>query len=158
PSSGTTGGTITYTVAANTGPQRTGQITVAGPGGSATLIVEQAGQPCVYTLNPASDSVPADGGLFRTTLTRSASCVGSWTPSSDVPWLSGFSPNSGSADATIGYNVAANPGPQRTGHITVAGPGGSAMLTVTQAALPCTYTLAPSAVTVQSNGGMQNAV
>ena len=57
---------------------------------------------------------------------------------------------------TIDYTVAPNPGAERTGHIDVLGPDGTAQLTVTQS--PCTYSLKPATQTVASKGGSFSTV
>ena len=155
PTSGTAGATINYVVQANTGALRIGSVTVTGPGGSVHVTVTQAAPPppCVYTLTPTSQSVPAAGGPFSTVLALAGACSGTWTAASDVSWITNVSPTSGTAGATINYVVQANTGALRIGRITVTGPGGSATLTVTQAQPPCTYTLNPATVTVPAAGG-----
>ena len=56
-SSGTDDGTVSYTVAANTGAARTGTLTIAG----LTTTVTQAGA-CAYTVAPTTQSVLVGGG------------------------------------------------------------------------------------------------
>jgi hypothetical protein len=44
-----------------------------------------------------------------------------WTAVSNSPFLTILSGSSGSGNGAVNYSVAANPGPQRTGTMTVAG-------------------------------------
>ena len=151
--SGTTNGTIVYTVQANTGPARFGRITLQGEGGTATLTVSQDAAQCTYALNPTSQPVVAGGSSFNTALVVAASCSGSWTASSDVPWITNISPGSGTTSATIAYTVQVNSGAARTGHVIVQGAGGTATLTVSQDAAACSYQLSPSTQVVPASVG-----
>ncbi len=115
--SGTPGsgnGTVNYTVAANSGPQRTGTLTVAGQ----TFTITQS-SGCTFTINPTSQNFTAAGGGGSTTVTAAASCA--WTATSNATWLTITSGTPGSGNGTVNYTVAANTGPQRTGTLTVAG-------------------------------------
>jgi hypothetical protein len=71
-----------------------------------------------------------------------------------VPWLTGFSPASGTGNATISFTVASYSGSTaRVGHITVQGAGGNVQLTVTQSPpSPCSYALNPPTRTVPAAG------
>jgi hypothetical protein len=157
--SGSAGGTINYTVAPNTGTTtRTGTITVQYTGGSAQLVVTQAGVPapagCTYTLTPASQSVPLDGGTFTATVSATGSGC-SWTASSSDSWITITSGTSATSTGTITYTVSMNPdATPRTGIITVNYSGGSAQLTVAQTPITaCIYTLSPASQNVPFGGG-----
>ncbi len=142
-SSGSGSGTVNYTVAANTGAQRTGTITVAGQ----TFTVTQAAGTCSYALTPTSASVGAasSNGSFTFTTTPATGC--SWTAVSNASWITTSS--SGSGSGTANYSVAANTGAQRTGTITVTGQ----TFSVTQAAGACTYALTPTSASVGAAAG-----
>jgi hypothetical protein len=56
--SGTGPGTVDYSVSANTGPERTGIMTIAGQ----TFTVTQAGGGCTYAIDPTSKHFSKDGG------------------------------------------------------------------------------------------------
>ena len=73
-SSGTDDGTVSYTVAANTGTARTGTLTIAG----LTTTVTQAGA-CTYTVAPTTQSVVTAGGsvAFYRRSTTTSGCA--WT-------------------------------------------------------------------------------
>jgi len=57
-SSGSGCGTVSYTVAQNTGSDRMGTISVSGK----TFTINQSGPVCPVTLNPTSEDFPAEGG------------------------------------------------------------------------------------------------
>jgi hypothetical protein len=146
-------GTIGYAVATHTGAEsRTGTITAGGQ----TYTITQSGAACSYALIPASQSMPAEGGAGTVTMTGTVDC--NWTAASSAPWLTIAGGASGSGGGTISYSVAPNGGGDRTGTITAGGQ----TFTVSQAGLPCTYTLAPTsqiltataaAATVNVNAG-----
>jgi hypothetical protein len=136
--SGSGNGTIAYTVAANTGPQRTGTITVAGK----TYTVTQ-NEGCVYSINPTSSTPfsPA-GGSGTVAVTSDAGCGWSATVSASAPWITITSGASGSGNGTVAYTVAPNNGLARSGTITIAGK----TFTVNQDN-GCVYTLTPTSST-----------
>ena len=125
--SGIGNGTVSFSVAPNTGPARTGTITIAGK----TFTVTQA-SGCVFTLSPTSASVPGNAGTGSFNVTNSvAGC--SYTAVSNNPFITITSGASGTNNGTVSYSIAANTtGSARTGTITV----GNQTFTITQAALP----------------------
>ncbi|MCU1288203.1 MAG: hypothetical protein JWN60_432, partial [Acidobacteria bacterium] len=141
-SSGTGNGTVQYTVAANTGLAREGKITIAGK----TFTVTQS-SGCSYVLSPTSNnSVAAAGGAFNFSVATASGCE--WTASSNVSWLTITTGASGTGTGTISYSVAANPGPMRSGIITIGGQ----MFTVMQEN-GCTININPTNQDFQSAGG-----
>ena len=70
----------------------------------------------VTSLSPTSQSAPGAGGSFTFTVTA-AGCA--WTTLSHASWLTVTSNASGTGNLVVGYSVGANPGPARTGVITV---------------------------------------
>jgi hypothetical protein len=137
-------GAASYSVAANTGPSRSGSMTVAGK----TFSVTQS-SGCTYTINPTSRTHTAGSGTAGIGVTTQTGCA--WTSVSNNSWitLTQFS-DQGVGNGTSDYVVAANTGPQRTGSITIAGQ----TYTVTQNALVCTYTLSPTSRThTPASGG-----
>jgi hypothetical protein len=120
---GTGNGTVTYTVSANTGPARSGTLTVAGK----TVTISQ-NSGCTYTINPTSQAFPTDGGTGGpVTVTTQSGCT--WTASSSASWITIASGASGTGNGTVTFTVAANTGGARTGTLTIAG----STFTVTQA-------------------------
>jgi Leucine-rich repeat (LRR) protein len=131
--SGTPGignGSVGYSVAANTGPARAGTITIAG----LTFTINQA-NGCTYAIDPTSASVVAGGGTGSVSVTAEVGCA--WTAISNDAWIVVDSGTPGDGSGTVGYTVAANTGPARSGTITIAGHA----FTVNQAAGTFTLTV-----------------
>ncbi len=141
-------GSVSYTVAANTGPNtRTGTMTVAGR----TFTVTQQGTPCTFSISPSSQSFTSDGGTGAVTIGAAPSgCQSARTATATASWITLSSGASGNGEGTLVYSVSANSGSSsRTGTITVAGRA----FTVTQDALACNYTINPSQANFPASGG-----
>jgi hypothetical protein len=132
---GTGTGTVTYSVAANSGPARTGTITVEGR----TFTVNQAGN-CGYTLFPVETSVGAAGASGQTFDVQTATGCG-WSAASNDTWITITGGASGTGTGTVTFNVASNSGAARNGTITAGGQ----TFTVNQLAVSCSYDLSPFA-------------
>ncbi|MCP4658216.1 MAG: DUF11 domain-containing protein [bacterium] len=139
--SGNGNGSVGYSVAANTGPARSGTITIAGH----TFTVEQA-SGCTYSIDPTSADYPVAGGSGSVNVTAAAVCP--WTAVSNDAWITVTSGASGSGNGSVGYSVAANSGPARNGTVTIA----EQTFTVNQAS-GCTYVLSPTSAMLPSTGG-----
>ena len=141
--SGTGSGTVTYSVAANSGAQRTGTITA---GGQTFTVTQSSG--CTYALNPASAPAPAAGAAGQTfQVVTAAACP--WTAASNAPWITITAGASGTGNGTVTYGVAANPGPARTGTITA----GNVTFTVNQAEdCAASFALEPTSASVPAAG------
>jgi all-beta uncharacterized protein len=131
--SGSGNGTVGVTATANTTPTaRTATLTIAGK----TVTVTQAGINCSYNVSPMTHAVTAAATTGNVTIDSPTGCA--WTAASGAAWLTVTAGGSGSGLGTATFSVAANTAQTaRTGTLTV---GGRAV-TVTQAAVPCTYTL-----------------
>ena len=143
--SGTGNGTVTIAVVANTGPMRSGTLTIAGQ----TVTVNQAAAAaCTYSLSSTALSVAAGGGATGpVTVTTAAGCT--WTATSNVSWLSITAGASGTGNGTVSINAAANTAAARTGSLTLA----TQTVTVNQAAPPCAYSVTPMTVSIGAAGG-----
>jgi hypothetical protein len=139
--SGSGSGTATFLVQSNSGAARSGVVTVAGR----AIPVQQDAAGCIYSISPSSASVPSSSstGTFALT-TNFANCP--WSVTSSAQWLTVTSAASGSGNATIAYSVAPNSGASRTGTISVGGQ----IFTVTQASVPCDYSISPASATAPS--------
>ena len=125
---------VAYSVDANTGGARQGSIMLTGGNTSASFQVNQD-NGCTYSLASTSQSATAAGGSFSIGITSGSGCT--WAASSSAGWIT--VPSSGTGN--VSYSVAANNTySTRSGTITVSG----SVFTVTQEALPCTYSLSPS--------------
>jgi RHS repeat-associated protein len=146
--SGVGNGTINYSVAANSGPQRNGTISINGQ----SFNIGQAPNPasCGYSLSKTSESLSEQASSGSVAMTTGAGCP--WNASSNAGWLTITSPTSGNGSATINYSVTANnSGAQRTGMITIGGKN----LTITQAPnqASCTFAISPGSQLVGVGGG-----
>lgn len=94
-----------------------------------TLTGSAAGS-CVATLNtPASLTAPALGVTGSIQITTASGCQ--WSAAADADWLS-ITPASGAGSAVVTYTVQSNPGPQRSGGLSIAGN----LMQITQQASP----------------------
>jgi hypothetical protein len=139
--SGTGGGTVQFSVSANTGGARSGQIAVGG----AALTISQAAVPCTLSISPAGQIVGAAGGGGTVTISTGDTC--GWTAASNRDWLTVTSGAAGTGSGSVSFSVAANTGAQRTGALTI----GSQTFTVTQDA-PCAFAIDPSSLTIGAAG------
>jgi hypothetical protein len=130
--SGTSFGTVTYNVAADTGPARTGHIIIGGQ----TFTVTQA-NGCTYAISPTSASLASSAATGQTVaVTAGTGCT--WTAVSNNPtWLTVTGGASGTGNGTVTYSATANTSTTaaRTGTITIGGQ----TFTVTQAKLCSAY-------------------
>lgn len=133
--SGSGSGAVNYAVAANTTINtRSGELSIGGQ----TFTVSQAGMPCTSSISPTSAAVGAAATQGSLAITMPAQCA--WTASSGDSWITIVSASTGFGSATLSYAVAANTGTaSRTGTIRVAGQ----LFDVTQAGVPCSYSVAP---------------
>ena len=138
--SGNGSGTVTFAVAATSGPARTGSLTVGGQ----TVTVVQ-GQGCTYAISPDTQTIPSSGGSGSVAVTAGAGCA--WSASSGAPWITITSGASGSGSGTVGFTAAATTGPTRSGTIAVAG----RTVTVVQGQ-GCTFAISPDSRSVPAAG------
>ncbi len=141
---GSGGGTVNYTVTANTGPARMGTMTIAG----ITFNVTQD-SGCTFMLTPTSQNFTAPGGANSVSVTQTTSC--GWTALSNDAFIIIDSGTPGSGNGTVGYHVTANTGPMRSGSMTIAG----ITFNVTQDAA-CAFNLSSLSQHFVSTGGMDS--
>ena len=108
--------TVTYSVAANTGVTRTGNITIAG----LAFPVTQAGNSCSYGIS-LGQMTATTGGLNDTvSISTQPACP--WSGSSNVSWITVTSASSGAGPGALGFFIANNTNSAtRTGVLSVAG-------------------------------------
>ena len=138
---GTGNGDVQFSVAATTGAARSATLTIAGQ----TFTVTQGGS-CAFGVSPSSYNLPATGGAGSVTVTSDPGCA--WTATSNAPWLTITSGATGTGNGATGFTAAANPGPSRTGTLTVGGQ----TVTVQQAG-SCSYAITPVSQAVAAAGG-----
>jgi len=116
PTTGIGPGTVTLTVAANTGALRSGSGTVNG----AAFMVNQSppAASCSYVISPSTQSFPASGGLGTIAVTAGSGCV--WTVGTPPPWVIWTGPTSGSGSGMVSFSVTANTGAVRSASLQIA--------------------------------------
>jgi hypothetical protein len=150
PQSGSGEARIQFSTAANTGTvARTGSLTVAAQRVTVRQLAASQPQPCTYTLDPSSRSIPAGGGEGTVAVTTRADCA--WSASDDAGWLT-VANNSGQGNATVRYTVQANTGTSSRS-VSLAIEGRSHRVTQAAAAPVCTYSLDPTSQTVSPSAG-----
>jgi N-acetylneuraminic acid mutarotase len=139
---GTGNGTVLYTVAANRADgRRTGTITV----GDRLFTITQSG--CEYSISPRAASFEASGGEGGINVNTGGDC--GWSVVSHAGWIF-INTGEGIGNGVASYSVDANPGPRRTGTITIGGK----TITVTQAAKAgCSASISPASASFGSSGG-----
>jgi hypothetical protein len=114
--SGTGNGTVNYSVAPNLGGARTATLTIAGQ----TFTVTQAAvAPCSYAISPNTQKVEGIASTASVSVSTAGGCT--WTAVSNVSWITVTSGATGTGSGTVTFNIAANPGKDRKGTLTVAG-------------------------------------
>jgi hypothetical protein len=136
PTAATGTGTARLAIAANSGPERSGTVTIAGQ----DVAVEQA-SGCSFQVSPRTLSAPTSGGVLSVSVVTAPACP--WTAKSEVAWIT----VTGAEGGSVRLTVAANAGPDRSGSVTVAGQA----VTVQQPS-GCTYGVSPTSLSFGANG------
>ena len=129
-------------VQANTGGPRSGAVVIAG---QAFTVLQDTG--CSFVVSPEAVRAPAAGGGARVEVAAAASCA--WTAVSHAGWIGVTGSAGGSGNGTFDLSVATNPGPARSGTVTVA----ARTVTVMQES-GCTFSLSATSVTMPGSGGV----
>lgn len=138
--SGTGAGRVEFSVAANTGPQRSGSLTVAGR----TVAVAQAGG-CTYSISPTTVDFPGAGATRSVSVSTAAGCP--WRTGTDLGWVQ-VEPASATGPGQAQLTAPANTSPPRSGEVSIAGRD----VAVTQAS-QCSYALVPPVSFYDASGG-----
>jgi len=101
---------------------------------------------CSYTASPASSLFYSYGGLADFSVVAPSGCA--WTPTPSASWITVTS-GRGPGISPLAITVAANPGPERSGGITI----GSGSILIKQAASGCSYGLSNSNPSFPQAGG-----
>jgi len=145
--SGATGsgpGTVNYSVAANPDAiARTGTITIGGE----TFTVNQDPVPCVFNIDPTSQSFPQPGGSGMVNVSAPVGC--DWTAVSNAAFITVTGGATGSGPGVVSFTVDPNPGTSpRIGTMTIGG----LTFTVNQQG-NCTFTISPTVRNFVVGGG-----
>ena len=149
--SGTSGdgtGSVQFSVAADSGPPRTGAVTVTGsiPPGNHPQNVSIIQEGCTYGFAPSSTTMGPAGGKSSFSVSADAGCQ--WSPVSINPWIT-ITSGPGNGNGTVSFSVASNVGAQRTGTISVA----DQTFTITQSN-GCTFGISTISQNFPSSGGL----
>jgi len=149
PLSGSGNGTVTLTVAPNSGVARTGDVVVAGR----SISVEQAAfgpAPCSYDLSPGVTSVGVSGGTLTYTMTTGPTCT--WQPAviqiGGTTYLAIIDPGLKTGSGSFHVQAAANPGMSLLGQVSA----GNVVRTIVQDENPgvCQVSVTPASLSLTS--------
>ena len=148
PASGSGPDTVTFTVAANGGGERTGSLSIAGRAFTVTQRAAAAPAPsCSYSIAPQSQSMGAAGGNGSTVaVSTAAGCA--WSARSNEGWITLGSGANGNGPGVVTFSAAANNAMARNGTLTIAGQS----FTVNQASA-CTFSINPTELSINEEGG-----
>ena len=124
---GTGAGTVRYIVAANTGAERSGTLTIAG---QTVTVTQHAPEGCAFSVTPSSLAIPAAGGSMTVDVKQTKGTTCGWSATASDAFVQVSSGASGTGDGTVALTIAANHGGARSASLTVAG----TTVTISQAA------------------------
>lgn len=144
--SGTGTTAVSYSYAANTGPARTGVITL---GGRTHTVTQASG--CTYTISATSALLLPNAQSASVGVTAASVCpwTAAVTSAANPQWLTITSGASGNGSGTVSYSVTANSGSTRTGVLTI----GNQIFTVRQVSAACSSQCAAAAAACAAAGG-----
>jgi hypothetical protein len=138
--SGAGDGQVQFAVTANTGPARSGSLTI---GGQTVSVSQPTG--CTFSVTPPAVDLPSSTQTASVSLATGAGCQ--WSAATNASWIS-LPQSSGSGPGQVSFVATANNGPRRSDSLTVAGH----RIAVNQDS-PCTWALAPPVHDLDANGG-----
>ena len=148
PGGGRGNGSLTLTVARNTGSARTGTVAV----GDQSVTVNQAAAPaCTITIDSTSAVFSHTGGEGRVRVTTQDTCT--WSVTGGTQWAQVTAPTGTATNSgDVRYTVAPNNGAQRSTTLSIGGQNH----VITQEAMPaptCSYTLSSNSQDFTAAGG-----
>jgi uncharacterized protein (TIGR03437 family) len=149
--SGSGNGSVSYTVAVNSGVLRTGAISI----GNQTFLVTQAASQstsCSYTASATPASFPATGGTGQISVQTDSSCA--WSVQNTVQWITMTAASSYSGNGTVNFTVTPNTSFQTRSTTLTAG-GQSVTISQDASAPPssCAVSLNPTSFSAPYTGG-----
>jgi hypothetical protein len=107
-------GTFDLSVAANTGPARSGTVTVAA---RTVTVMQESG--CTFSLSATSVTMPGSGGVGTVSVSTAGGCP--WSAVSGAAWITITDGASGSGSGNVQFAVEPNgTGAPRSGTLTIA--------------------------------------
>ena len=150
PANGQGNGQIQFRAVANPQPAtRLAEIDVNG----SRVSVRQEATPCQFDITPSTQAIDDSGGTGTIALTTIAGC--GWNATSNAEWITVTAGQSGNRSGSVAFSVAANPGSERTGTVSVAD---DTFTVIQEGALVCSYALEPSEGSVDGLGGQGSFV
>ena len=143
--SGAGDGQVQFAVTANTGPARSGSLTI---GGQTVSVSQPTG--CTFSVTPPAVDLPSSTQTASVSLATGTGCQ--WNAATNASWIS-LPQSSGSGPGQVSFVAAANDGPRRSDSLTVAGH----TVRVNQESR-CTWALAPPLHDFDANGGGGNVL
>ena len=143
--SGAGDGQVQFAVTANTGPARSGSLTI---GGQTVSVSQPTG--CTFSVTPPAVDLPFSTQTASVSLATGTGCQ--WNATTTASWIS-LPQASGSGPGQVSFVAEANDGPRRSDSLTVAGQ----KVTVNQESR-CTWALAPPVHDFDANGGRGNVL
>lgn len=131
---------VQFAAAANTGPARSGTLTIGG----FTVTISQA-NGCSYGVSPQDILVSAAGQTGPVDVATGAGCP--WRAASDSSWIT-VTPASATGPGQVTFGVGTNAGPPRSATLTIAG----RMVAFSQASA-CTWALSSPPYDMDPAGG-----
>jgi len=120
----------------------------AACGSSATVSTGPSPAKCQVSVTAPQAVLDPGGGSAAVTVATQAEC--GWSVTSDVGWITGFSPASGQGAGEVRFQVAANPTPSmRQGRITLNGVAAQ----VSQAGVSCRVEISAQSQSIDASGG-----
>jgi len=120
----------------------------AGCTQSSTSLAQPSSSKCQITATNQPASYPSAGGRGSVSIAATRDCP--WSIASNAPWIALGGGRTGTGEAVINYTVSENSVPSpRSGMLSVD----AVQLAVSQAAAPCTYSIAPSEASISAAGG-----
>jgi hypothetical protein len=140
-----------YSATVNGGPGTDTNPLTVNSGTSPPTINANFLTPCVYSLSSPGQSFSAAAGLGSFTVNTASTC--GWTATPSAAWIT-ILPSASQGTGRVSYAITANSGAARTGTISVGGQNYS----ISQAALTCTYSIAPEGAEYDFRGGTSYVV
>jgi hypothetical protein len=101
------------------GTYRLGADVGGGQAAPEFVLTITAGQSCVLSISPLSQSFTANGGAGAIAVTAPTGCA--WSTTSSAPFVTITSGASGTGNGAVGFTVASNTAGLRSGTISIAG-------------------------------------
>ena len=111
---GSGNGTFDLSVAANSGPARSGTVAVAA---RTVTVIQESG--CTFSLSATSQTMPGSGGVGTVSVSTAGGCP--WSAASGAAWITITDGASGSGSGNVQFAVEPNgTGASRSGTLTIA--------------------------------------